>query len=106
MGMKHRIHHGLEVGLAKKAIGKAMEAYSARFAEYQPSFHWETDTRGRLSFRAKAMSVEGDIEILGDEVTVDLEVPFILKIFRNKAVQIIDREVTAWCEKARNGELD
>ena len=106
MGMKHRIHHGLELGLAKKAIGKAMEAYSARFAEYNPSFSWETESRGRLAFRAKAVSVAGEIEILGEEVTVDLEVPLILRIFRNRAVQIIDREVRAWCEKARNGELD
>ncbi len=105
MGMKHEIHHGLSPDLAKKAVDKAMEAYSARFADYNPKFDWVSENKGRVGFKAKGVSVNGEIEIAGSKILVDLEVPFLLRVFRGKAIEVIDREVTAWVEKARNGEL-
>ena len=106
MGLKHRIHHGLEIDLAKRAIDRAMAAYSERFAEYDPTFTWQDETRARLTFAAKGLTVEGDVELIGPDVTVELNVPFILRVFRRKAVEVIDREVRSWCDKARRGELD
>ena len=105
MGMKHEIHHGLEPDLARKAIDEAMKAYSARFAEYNPTFEWKSDTKGELGFKAKGVTVSGDIEIVGAKIFVDLEVPFLLRVFKGKAMDVIDREVKKWVEKARNGEL-
>lgn len=105
MGMKHKIHHGLSPDLAKKAIDKAMEAYSERFADYNPRFAWKTEQKGQLGFSAKGVKVEGEIEIAGDEIFVDLEVPFLLRVFKGKAIDVIDREVKKWVEKARAGEL-
>lgn len=105
MGMKHEIHHGLSPDLARKAVEKAMEAYSARFADYNPEFRWTSENVGRLGFRAKGVSVNGDIEIAGPKILVDLEVPFILRVFKGKAIEVIDREVNAWIEKARSGEI-
>ncbi len=106
MGMKHRIHHGLEADLATKVIDKAMEGYSARFPDYHPTFTWETERRGRLAFTAKGLNVVGEIELVGREITVDLEVPFILRIFKGKAMKVIEDEVNAWVVRAKNGELD
>ncbi len=106
MGMKHKIHHGLELPLAKKAIDKAMEAYSARFSEFNPTYSWVSENKGRLAFKAKGVKVEGEIEISGPEIYVDLEVPFILRIFKGKAMEIIDEEVKGWVAKAKAGELD
>ena len=36
---------------------------------------------------------------------VDLDVPFLLRVFKGKAMDVIDREVKKWVEKARNGEI-
>ncbi|MBZ0121096.1 MAG: polyhydroxyalkanoic acid system family protein [Sandaracinaceae bacterium] len=105
MGIKHEIHHGLSLELARKAIDKAMEAYGARFVDYDPRFDWKTEVLGQFSFRARGVGVEGEIEIIGPEIYVDVEVPFILRIFRGKAIDVIDREVRKWVEKARNGEI-
>lgn len=105
MGMKHEIHHGLSPEQARTVVDKAMEAYAARFAEYNPEFHWKTENQGRLGFKAKGVSVAGDIEIDGPKILVDLEVPFILRIFKGKAIEVIDREVRTWVEKARAGEI-
>jgi hypothetical protein len=106
MGMKHEIHHGLPLELAKRAIDKAMAAYAERFAEYNPQFRWDSETRAVLGFKAKGVKVAGEIEIVGPNVFVDLEVPFILRVFKGKAIEVIDREVKRWIEKAKNGELD
>ena len=106
MGLKHEIHHGLELDLAKKAIDKAMENYSARFSDFSPTFAWTDETNARLGFRAKGVTVSGEIEIVGEKILVDLDVPFILRIFKGKAIDVIDSEVRDWVERARNGELD
>ncbi len=105
MGLKHEIHHGLSLELARKAIDKAMEAYSVRFADYNPDFQWISETKGNLGFKAKGVKVAGEIEIAGPNILVDLEVPFLLRIFKGKAIEVIDREVKKWVEKARAGEI-
>jgi hypothetical protein len=105
MGMKHEIEHGLSPELARKAVDKAMEAYSTRFAEFNPEFHWVSEDHGKLGFRAKGVSVKGDVEIVGPKILVDLEVPFLLRVFKGKAIEVIDREVHKWVEKARAGEI-
>jgi|SRR5690242_17057931 hypothetical protein len=106
MGMKHEIEHGLSLDLAHKAIEKAMEAYGERFKDYNPNYEWIDETHGKVSFKAKGVSLSGIIEIEGPKISVDLDVPFIFRIFRGKAIEVIDREVRKWIEKAKNGELD
>jgi hypothetical protein len=103
--MKHEIEHGLSLELARKALDKAMEAYSARFADYNPYFEWTGDKTANLGFSAKGVKVAGDIEIAGNKILIDLEVPFLLRIFKGKAMEVIDKEVRKWVEKARAGEI-
>jgi hypothetical protein len=105
MGMKHEIHHGLSAELVRRAVTKAMESYATRFAEFNPRFSWVSDTKGELGFRAKGVSVTGELEIVGPKILVDIEVPLLLRVFRGKAIEVIDREVREWVEKARRGEL-
>ncbi len=105
MGMKHEIHHGLPPEQARRVVDKAMEAYAARFSEYNPQFEWKSENVGRLGFKAKGVSVNGDIEIAGSKILVDLEVPFLLRVFKGKAIEVIDREVNTWVQKARAGEI-
>ena len=106
MGIKHEIHHGLDLPLAKKALDKAMEAYSARFSDFNPWFDWKGEREAELGFSAKGVKVKGDMEIRGDKILVDLDVPFILRVFKGKAIDVIDSEVKEWVQRARDGELD
>lgn len=106
MGYKHEIHHGLSPELARKAIDKAMEAYSARFSDYSPHFSWKSEKKAVLGFKARGVSIDGEIEIAGPEIYVQLEVPLLLRVFKGKAMDVIDREVKKWIEKARAGDLD
>lgn len=105
MGIKHQIEHDLTLDLARRAIDRAMESYRARFAKYEPYFRWEGERTGAFGFRAKGLKVSGEIELEADRVLVDVQVPLILRAFKGKALDVIDREVRAWIGKARAGAL-
>lgn len=104
--MKHKIHHGLDQDLARKATRKAFDSYQQRFAKYNPTAEWVGDDRANVSFSAKGVTLEGNVEITEDDVLIELDVPFILKPFKKKAVGIIEDEIHKWVEKAERGELD
>jgi hypothetical protein len=104
--MKHTIETGLDKALSKKAIAKAMEAYKARFAEYNPRFDWKTDDSGDFGFTAKGISLGGTIRVRDKNIDVDMDVPFLFRIFQGRAMAVIEEQVTLWIEKAKKGELD
>lgn len=106
MGIKHEIHHGLEPALARRAIDKAMDGYRERFSEFSPTYDWTSEDAGRFAFTALTVTVSGDLEIVGPKILVDIQVPFLLRAFKGRAIQAIDDEVRGWVEKARAGELD
>ena len=54
--MKQTIQTGLNRERSKVVIQKAMEAYSARFPEYNPRFSWVGDGRAEFGFEARASS--------------------------------------------------
>jgi len=104
--VKHTIQTGLELELSKKAITKAMDAYKARFAEYNPRFDWTTANKGEFGFTAKGVFVGGTLHVHDRKVDVDMEVPFLFRIFQGRAMQVIEDQVNLWIEKAKRGELD
>jgi hypothetical protein len=103
--MEHRINHDLEPELARKAVRKAIESYSERFSKYQPEADWVSDDRVRLGFTAKGMKLAGDLRLEARAVVFDLQVPLLLRPFKGKAVDIIEQEVRAWFQRARDGQV-
>lgn len=103
--MKHTIDTGLDKALSKKAIDKAMEDYKARFAEYHPRFDWTGEDRGEFGFKAKGVSLGGRIAVRDRAIDVDMEVPFLLRVFQGKAMKVIEDQVKHWVERAKKGEL-
>jgi hypothetical protein len=104
--MKHSVKHDLDPALARRATEKAFESYAERFANYSPTATWSSDRRCEVGFKVKGFSLKGAIEIEPREILMDLEVPFVLRVFKGQALDIIEREVRNWIEKARLGELD
>lgn len=103
--MKRTIDTGLDKALSKKAMAKAMEAYKARFAEYNPRFEWKTDDAGEFGFTAKGISLNGTVLVRDRHIDVDMDVPFLFRIFQGRAMDIINEQVMLWVEKAKKGEL-
>jgi hypothetical protein len=104
--MKHTIHHGLDHGLARKVIKRAFESYEKRFSQYDPNAQWLNEDEANVSFSAKGITLTGAVEITDEDVLIDMDVPFILKPFKKKAVGAIDEEILAWIQKAKRGELE
>jgi hypothetical protein len=104
--MKHKVHHGLDKDLAKKAMDKAIDSYTERFDKYNPEAKWTSEDEVAVGFSAKGVSVDGTIELGEDDMLIDLDVPFLLKPFKSKAINVIEEEINKWVAKAKEGELD
>lgn len=102
--MKHSIPHDLGKETAKKAALAALDAYKARFGKYNPTANWTGD-RAAISFTAKGITLRGSLEVLDKSIDMDLDVPFLLRPFKDTALGAVEREVTKWIDKAKRGEL-
>ncbi len=103
--MKHSVPHDLGVERAKKVTESAWASYSKKFSEYSPSLNWQSDTKAQIGFRAKGISLDGAIEIREKSIDLELEVPFLLKPFRGKAISVIEGEIQEWIGKAKAGAI-
>jgi hypothetical protein len=103
--VKHDIRHDLELSLAQLAARKAVEAYAERFADYDFRSRWVDDNMVELSFAVAGKRLDGNIRVRSDALALSLDVPFVFRVFKNKAIDIIEREARKWIDKAKAGEL-
>jgi hypothetical protein len=103
--MKHAVPHDLSMESAKQAASSALEAYKARFAEHNPTISWVKDNLAEVSFKAKGVGMKGTFEILSDRIEMDMEVPFLLRMFKQKAIDVVEGEIRKWVAKAKDGQL-
>ncbi len=104
--MKHQIPHSLSPALAKQAAEKALEAYTERFPEYNPTSTWVSDSRAEIQFKAKGIKVEGALELASNSIDMELDVPFIFRPLRKKALALVEEQVQKWIKAAESGELE
>lgn len=104
--MKHVMPHNLTPELAKKVAEHAFDAYRQEYAKYNPTLRWVDDKNAEASFSAKGVSLKGAIELQPKAIAFDLEVPFLFRVFKGKAIAIMERELKKWTEKAERGEID
>ena len=105
MPMKHSVPHDLGTDRAKRVTQKAWESYSQKFSEYSPKMTWVTDNQAKIGFKAKGISLDGEIEVRESTIDLDLDVPFLLKPFRGKAISVIEKEINAWIAKEKAGQI-
>ncbi len=103
--MKHEVPHDLPLASARLATAKAFESYQAKFAEYSPTVAWVDDTHANISFGVKGIVLRGSVLVLAKSIELDLDVSFVFKLFKKKAIDVIDEEVRFWIDKAKRGEL-
>ena len=103
--MKHVIPHDLDMPTAKRVADRAFAEYQSRFPDYHPSLTWVNDERADVGFNAKGIKLAGAMLIEPGSIALDLDVPFLLRPFQKKAIEVIDREVRRWIDKAHAGEL-
>jgi hypothetical protein len=103
--MKHQIAHDLDESTAKQVADRAFEAYKKRFVDYQPRMKWTSDKDATIEFSVKGLKLAGSIGIRPRAIELDLDVPFVFRLFKSKAIDVIEREVRNWIDKAKRGEL-
>ena len=103
--MKHVIRHGLTHELAREAAQHALDSYRDRFSALSPEGEWIDDDHARVAFSAAGRRMEGSIGVGPEEIELELEVPFIFRLFHDRAGAIINEDVRRWIDRAREGEL-
>lgn len=103
--MKHRVAHDLGQEKARKVTEAAWKTYSQKFSKYAPTCTWKSDQRADIGFTSKGISLSGTIEVLDDGIDLELEVPFLLRPFKGKAIAVIEQEINHWIAKAKAGEV-
>jgi hypothetical protein len=103
--MKQRIPHDLDMPAAKRVVDRAFEEYQRRYPGYQPSLRWVDDQHAEASFDAKGVKLKGAMLLEPQSITLELDVPFFFRPFQKRALEVIEREVHIWLDKARSGAI-
>ena len=103
--MKQVIPHDLDLPTAKRVAELAFEAYKSRFPEYRPTFRWASERQADVGFNAKGLQLDGAMRIEDKAIEFDLDVPLLLRPFRKIALDVIEREVRVWLDKAKSGAI-
>jgi Putative polyhydroxyalkanoic acid system protein (PHA_gran_rgn) len=103
--MKHAVPHDLGLDKAKKVTEAAWQSYSDRFSAYHPTCDWQSNSRAKIGFTVKGVSLKGGIEVNEHSIDLEMDVPFLLKPFTGKAVGVIEEEIKKWIAKSKAGEL-
>ncbi len=103
--MKHVVHHDLGQERATQVAKAAFDSYKERFAKYKPQAHWTSDRHADIDFNVKGVSLTGALDVNPKSIEMDLEVPFLFKPFKGKAISLIEEEIRKWMAKAQAGEI-
>jgi hypothetical protein len=103
--MKHVVPHGLGQEKAKQVAQAAFDSNSQRYSQYNPSAKWVDDRSAEITFKVKGMKLEGRMNVNPNDIEMELDVPFLLKPFKGKALGVIEDEIKKWISKAQAGEI-
>lgn len=103
--MKHAVPHDLGTEKAKEVAKAALSSYAKRFAEYNPTVNWKTETSANIGFSVKGVSLTGSLDVGPSSIDLDLDVPFLLRPFKGKAISVIEEEIKNWIGKSKSGNL-
>lgn len=101
--MKHSVTHGLGKELACKVAKAACESYATRFKDYNPTTHWTSDDSADIGFGAKGITLSGKVTVNEQSIDLDLDVPFLLRPLKGKALAVIEESIKEWIVKAQQG---
>jgi hypothetical protein len=105
--MQHIIKHDLSPELAKKAAEKAAEHYTEKWEKYDAKTTWLSDTNAEVSFRVKGVNVAATIDMQPGQAVIDMQkVPLLLRPFKNMALDVVQKTMAQWIDKAKAGELE
>lgn len=103
--MRYAVKHDLDGELLHRTIEAAFSSYQQRYPGYDPSLIWTSATQARIGFRARGMAVSGNVDMHPGELDVDLDLPLVFRVFKKRALAVVDAEVQGWIRRAKAGEI-
>jgi hypothetical protein len=103
--MKRAFPHGLTHELARDVTRKALDSYRQRFSEFKPEGEWTSADHATVKFHAAGTTFNGAVNVHKDTIDLELDVPFFMRPFEKKAIDVIEAEINQWIAKAKRGEL-
>jgi hypothetical protein len=101
--MKHSVSHDLGRDRAKQVAQKALEHYKSKYPKYAPGGEWTTPYSANVRFAVAGAKFEGRLKIMDNRIEMELDVPFLFRPFRNKALQVVEADIRKWIAKAKSG---
>lgn len=103
--MKHAVPHSLGKTQAISVAKKAFDSYVARFSQYGAQVNWTAEDRANIAFNVKGVSIKGAVAVDDKDIQIDMDVPFLLRPFKDMALGKVEEEIKGWIAKAERGEL-
>ncbi|HET6416569.1 MAG TPA: polyhydroxyalkanoic acid system family protein [Polyangiales bacterium] len=104
--MEHIIKHDLSPELAKKAAEKAAEHYTQKWQKYNAKTTWVTDSKAEITFHVKGVHVAATVDMQPGQAVIEMDkVPLLLRPFKNMALDVVQKTMQKWIDKAKSGEL-
>lgn len=103
--MKHAVPHSLGKTQAISVAKKAFDSYVARFSQYGAQVNWTSDDRANIGFNVKGVSLKGSVAVEEKDIQIDMDVPFLLRPFKDLALGKVEEEIKDWIGKAQRNEL-
>jgi len=103
--MEQRVQHNIGKEKAILATKAALQSYERKFSEYNPSTRWVSDVKAEISFQVSSVKLCGNLVVHEREINLHLNVPFLLRPFKNKAFGIVEKEILSWIRKIELNEI-
>ncbi len=82
---------------ALRRVDAAMTTHAKRFPRLRPTFEWTDRYRAQANFHVPLLDIEqrAELRILPDRILVDVPLPRLLRVFRERIQEVLDRHARA-----------
>lgn len=100
MGLKHEFKiPKMSPQEARNMTEKAWASYRDKYKQYNPNFLWKSPGVAAISFKANGVEIKGILALESEKISMDMEVPFLLRSFMPQALKAIEEEIEKWIPK-------
>ena len=96
--MKHYFNHNLNQDDATMLTKEALDSYCDKYSEFQPKVAWNNH-QAEIALVVAGSKLKGVVEVEPGRIGLDMNIPFLLRPFKKKAIDVIQKEITTWMQR-------
>ena len=100
--MEHVFTHDSDFETAKRAVDLAWEHYKEQLSKYKPELEWADDSLAKIKFSVGRILFRFEIVVGKDAYDISANVPPLFRMFKKRAVLLLEDEIRKWSSKAAN----